>query len=157
MTPLRGWCARGKRLVGKAPHGHWRTMTFIAALRIDRIDAPCVFDGPINGESFLAYVEQVLVPTLAPGDIIVIDNLGSHKGRAVSAALSTVGARLVFLPPYSPDFNPIEQAFAKLKAALRKAQARTIEAVVEQVKRTLPSFSSRECSNYFKHAGYASI
>jgi len=132
-------------------------MTFIAALRIDRIDAPCVFDGPINGESFLAYVEQVLVPTLAPGDIIVIDNLGSHKGRAVSAALSTVGARLVFLPPYSPDFNPIEQAFAKLKAALRKAQARTIEAVVEQVKRTLPSFSSRECSNYFKHAGYASI
>jgi transposase len=157
MTPLRGWCARGKRLVGKAPHGHWRTMTFIAALRIDRIDAPCVFDGPINGESFLAYVEQVLVPTLAPGDIIVIDNLGSHKGRAVSAALSTVGARLVFLPPYSPDFNPIEQAFAKLKAALRKAQARTIEAVVEEVKRTLPSFSSRECSNYFKHAGYASI
>ena len=157
MTPLRGWCARGKRLVGKAPHGHRRTITFIAALRIDRIDAPCVFDGPINGESFLAYVEQVLVPTLAPGDIIVIDNLGSHKGRAVSAALSTVGARLVFLPPYSPDFNPIEQAFAKLKAALRKAQARTIEAVVEQVKRTLPSFSSRECSNYFKHAGYASI
>src|SRR5262245_24725614 len=157
MTPLRGWCARGKRLVGKAPHGRWRTMTFIAALRVDAIDAPCVFDGPINGESFLAYIEQVLLPTLKPGDIVVIDNLGSHKGKAVRAAIASVGAKLIFLPPYSPDLNPIEQVFAKLKAALRKAQARTIEAVVQEIARTLPSFSSDECANYFRHAGYASI
>jgi transposase len=132
-------------------------MTFIAALRLDGIDAPCVFDGPINGESFLAYIEQVLVPTLKPGDIVVIDNLGSHKGKAVRAAISSVGARLIFLPPYSPDLNPIEQVFAKLKAALRKAQARTIEAVVEEIACALPSFSSDECANYFRHAGYASI
>jgi putative transposase len=105
MAPLRGWCRRGKRLIGKAPHGRWRTMTFIAALRLDGIDAPCVFDGPINGESFLAYIEQVLVPTLEPGDIVVIDNLGSHKGKAVRAAISKVGARLIFLPPYSPDLQ----------------------------------------------------
>lgn len=157
MAPLRGWCSRGKRLIGKAPHGRWRTMTFIAALRVDGIDAPCVFDGPINGESFRAYIEQVLVPSLKPGDIVVIDNLGSHKGKAVRAAISSVGARLIFLPPYSPDLNPIEQVFAKLKAALRKAQARTIEAVVQEIARTLPSFSSDECANYFRHAGYASI
>ena len=157
MAPLRGWCSRGKRLIGKAPHGRWRTMTFIAALRIDGIDAPCVFDGPINGESFLAYIEQVLVPNLKPGDIVVIDNLGSHKGKAVRAAINSVGARLIFLPPYSPDLNPIEQVFAKLKAALRKAQARSIEAVVKEIARTLPSFSSGECANYFRHAGYASI
>ena len=144
-------------MVGKAPHGRWRTMTFIAALRIDRIDAPCVFDGPINGESFLAYIEQVLVPTLRSGDIVVIDNLGSHKGKAVGRAIRAVGARLAFLPPYSPDLNPIEQAFAKLKGALRKAQARSIEAVTKEIARTLPSFSSAECANYFRHAGYASI
>ena len=113
-APLRGWCSRGKRLIGKAPHGRWRTMTFIATLRVDGIDAPCVFDGPINGESLLAYIEQVLVPILKPGDIVVIDNLGSHKGKAVRAAISSVGARLIFLPPYSPDLNPIEQVFGKL-------------------------------------------
>lgn len=157
MAPLRGWCRRGKRLIGKAPHGRWRTMTFIAALRIDGIDAPCVFDGPINGESFLAYVEQVLVPNLKAGDIVVIDNLGSHKGKAVRAAISSVGARLIFLPPYSPDLNPIEQVFAKLKAALRKAQARSIETVIQEIARTLPSISSDECANYFRHAGYASM
>jgi transposase len=157
MAPLRGWCTRGKRLIGKAPHGRWRTLTFIGALRLDRIDAPCVFDGPINGESFLAYVEQVLLPTLRPGDIVVIDNLGSHKGKAVADAIGRAGARLLFLPPYSPDLNPIEQAFAKLKAALRKAQARTIDGVVQEVARTLPSFSATECSNYFRHAGYTSI
>jgi transposase len=157
MAPLRGWCRRGERLIGKAPHGHWRTLTFIAALRIDRIEAPCVFDGPINGMSFLAYVEQVLVPTLRSGDIVVIDNLGSHKGKAVGRAIRAAGARLVFLPPYSPDLNPIEQVFAKLKGALRKAQARSIDAVVEQIARALPSFSSAECANYFRHAGYVSI
>jgi transposase len=127
MTPIRGWGPRGKRLIGKAPHGHWRTLTFIGALRVDRIDAPCVFDGPINGESFLAYVEQVLVPTLETGDIVVIDNLGSHKAKAVRRALRAVGAKLFFLPPYSPDLNPIEKVFAKLKGALRKTQARTID------------------------------
>lgn len=157
MAPIRGWCRRGKRLVGKAPHGHWRTMTFIAALRMDRIDAPCVFDGPINGESFLAYVEQVLVPTLRSGDIVVIDNLGSHKGKSIRTAIRGAGAKLVFLPPYSPDLNPIEQVFAKLKGALRKAQARTIDAVCQQLANALPSFSSDECANYFRHAGYASI
>ena len=157
MAPIRGWCRRGKRLIGKAPHGHWRTLTFIAALRIDRIEAPCVFDGPINGESFLAYVEQVLVPTLRTGDAVVIDNLGSHKGKAVARAIRAAGARLVFLPPYSPDLNPIEQVFAKLKGALRKAQARTIDTLVHEIARTLPAFSSAECANYFRHAGYASI
>ena len=157
MAPVRGWCRRGRRLIGKAPHGHWRTMTFIAALRIDRIDAPCVFDGPINGESFLAYTEQVLVPTLRRGDVVVIDNLGSHKGKPVGAAIRAAGAKLVFLPPYSPDLNPIEQVFAKLKSALRKAQARSINALVQEIADTLPTFSAAECANYFKNAGYASI
>jgi transposase len=157
MAPIRGWCRRGERLIGKAPHGRWRTMTFIAALRVDRIDAPCVFDGPINGESFLAYVEQVLAPTLRSGDIVVIDNLGSHKGKAVARAIRAVGAKLVFLPPYSPDLNPIEQVFAKLKGALRKAQARSIDTVVHEIARTLPALSAVECANYFRHAGYASI
>jgi transposase len=121
MTRLRGWAPRGHKLVAKVPQGHWRTLTFLAALRHDRIDAPCVIDGPINGESFLAYVEQVLVPTLRPGDIVIIDNLGSHKGKAVRRAIRATGAKLFFLPPYSPDLNPIEQAFAKLKTLLRKA------------------------------------
>ena len=115
MTRTHGRARRGERLVAKAPHGRWRTLTFLAALRHDRIDAPCVIDGPINGESFLAYVEQVLVPALKPGDIVIIDNLGSHKGKAVRRAIRAAGAKLFFLPPYSPDLNPIEQAFAKLK------------------------------------------
>ena len=110
------------------PHGHWRTLTFLAALRCDRIEAPCVIDGPINGGSFRAYVEQVLVPTLSPGDIVIMDNLGSHKGQAVRQLIRAAGAKLFFLPPYSPDLNPIEQVFAKLKTLLRKADARTIEA-----------------------------
>ena len=156
MAPIRGWGPRGKRLIGKAPHGHWRTLTFIGALRIDRIDAPCVFDGPINGESFLAYVEQVLVPTLRPGDVVVIDNLGSHKSKAVRSAIRTAGAKLAFLPPYSPDLNPIEQVFAKLKAALRKAQARTVDGVLEETARVLPLLPAAECASYFRHAGYAS-
>jgi transposase len=121
MTRTHGRARRGERLVAKAPHGRWRTLTFLAALRHDRIDAPCVIDGPINGESFLAYVEEVLVPALKPGDIVIIDNLGSHKGKAVRRAIRAAGAKLFFLPPYSPDLNPIEQAFAKLKTLLRKA------------------------------------
>ena len=127
MTRTHGWCARGERLLAKAPYGHWRTMTFLAALRCDRVDAPCVIDGPINGSSFLAYVEQILAPTLQPGDVVIIDNLASHKSRAVEKAIRATGARLLFLPPYSPDLNPIEQVFAKMETLLRKADARTSE------------------------------
>ena len=128
MVRLRGWHARGKRLVERAPHGHWRTMTFLAALRSDRIDAPCVIDGPINGNSFRAYVEQILVPTLRPGDIVIMDNLGSQKSMAVRRAIRAAGAKLLFLPPYSPDLNPIEQVFAKLKHFMRQAAERTADA-----------------------------
>jgi transposase len=118
---------KGERLVAKAPFGRWRTLTFLAALRCDGLTAPCVIDGPINGASFHAYVEQVLLPILAPGDIVVMDNLGSHKSRAVRAAIRAAKAKLFFLPAYSPDLNPIEQAFAKMKTLLRKADARTID------------------------------
>src|SRR6202035_3546398 len=121
MTPLRGWAPRGLRLQTKAPHGHWKTTTFLAALRHDRIDAPWLFDGPIDGESFRTYVEKVLVPTLRPGDIVIMDNLGSHKAKAVRQLIRAAGAKLFFLPKYSPDLNPIEQFFAKLKHLLRKA------------------------------------
>ena len=156
MAPLRGWCLRGRRLIDRVPHGRWRTLTFIAALRLDRITAPCLFDGPINGESFLAYVTQFLVPTLKPGDIVVMDNLGSHKSKAVRDAIRTAGARRLFLPAYSPDLNPIEQVFAKLKALLRKARARTCEAVAEAIGPLLGSFPPAECANYLRNAGYAS-
>jgi transposase len=128
----------------------------LAALRFDRLDAPCVIDGPINGSSFLAYVEQILVPTLQPGDIVIMDNLGSHKGKAIRRAIRYAGARLFFLPPYSPDLNPIEQVFAKLKTLLRKADERTIQATWLRIGQLLDAFSSAECANYFKNAGYAS-
>ena len=156
MTPLRGWAPRGRKLVAKVPQGRWRTLTFLAALRCDRIDAPCVIDGPIDGESFLAYVEQILAPTLKPGDIVIIDNLGSHKRKAMRRAIRAAGARLFFLPPYSPDLNPIEQVFAKLKALLRKAARRTIDATWRQIGTLLLAFSPAECANYFQNAGYAS-
>ena len=132
-------------------------MTFIAALRHDRITAPFVIDGPINGEAFLAYVVSVLVPTLRPGDVVVMDNLGSHKGKAIRQAIRTAGAHLLFLPPYSPDLNPIEQAFAKLKAHLRKAARRTVEAVINAIGSILEMFTPRECANYLANSGYASI
>ena len=141
MTRTHGRCARGERLVAKVPHGHWRTLTFLAALRRDRVTAPCVFDGPINGRSFLAYVEQVLVPTLEPGDIVIMDNLGSHKGQVVRQAIRNAGAKLFFLPPYSPDLNPIEQVFAKLKTLLRKAAERTIEATWKRIGALLDRFT----------------
>ncbi len=157
MTRLCGWSPRGHKLLAKVPQGHWRTLTFLAALRYDRIDAPCVIDGPINGESFLAYVEQLLVPTLNPGDIVIIDNLGSHKGKAVRRAIRTAGARLLFLPPYSPDLNPIEQVFAKLKTLLRKAAERTVEATWKRIGELLRTFTPKECANYFRNAGYGSI
>ena len=156
MTRLHGRCARGKRLLAKAPFGRWRTLTFLAALRSDRIDAPCVIDGPINGRSFLAYVEQILVPTLKPGDIVVLDNLGSHKGRAVRRAIRQTGAKLFFLPPYSPDLNPIEQVFAKLKTLLRKASKKTVKDTWTCIGQLLDCFTPAECNNYLKNAGYAS-
>jgi len=156
MTRLRGWSPRGAALVDKVPHGHWRTMTFLAALRCDRIDAPLVLDGPINGQSFAAWVEQFLLPTLSPGDVVVMDNLGSHKGKAVRQLIRSVGARLLFLPPYSPDLNPIEQVFAKLKTLLRKANPRTIEATWRQIGSLLDAFPPHECANYLRNSGYAS-
>lgn len=156
MTRTRGWWRRGEPLLAKVPHGHWRTMTFLAALRHDGITAPCVIDGPINGESFLAYVEQILVPTLKPNDIVVVDNLGSHKGNAVRQAIRSAGARLRFLPPYSPDLNPIEQVFSKLKTLLRKAEERTVDAVWKRIGALLPCFSPEECANYFLNSGYGS-
>jgi transposase len=154
MAPLRGWAPRGERLIGQAPFGHWNTMTFLAALRHDRIDAPWLIDGPINGERFLVYVEKVLVPTLSPGDIVIMDNLGSHKAKAVRLAIRQAGARLFFLPKYSPDLNPIEKFFAKLKHLLRKAAARTIDAVCQAIAEILDTASPQECLNYFIEAGY---
>jgi transposase len=156
MTPIRGWAPRGTKLVARAPFGKWRTLTFIAALRHDRIDAPCVLDGPINGQSFTAWVEQFLVPTLKPGDIVVMDNLGSHKGAAVRQAIRAAGARLLFLPPYSPDLNPIEQVFAKLKLLLRKAAERSVEATWQRIGALLDAFPPDECANYLRNSGYAS-
>ena len=155
MTRTHGRALRGRRLVDRVPHGHWKTLTFLAALRCDRIDAPFVLDGPINGEWFLAYVEQVLVPTLSPGDVVVMDNLGSHKGKAVRRAIRRAGAHLIFLPPYSPDLNPIEQVFAKLKTLLRKAAERTVEATWRRIGKLLDHFSAEECANYLVNSGYA--
>jgi len=155
MTRLYGWARRGRRLVDKVPHGHWKTATFLAALRRDRVEAPCLFDGPINGERFLAYVEQFLVPTLKPNDIVVLDNLGSHKGKAVRKAIKAAGARLLFLPKYSPDLNPIEQLFAKLKTLIRKAAPRSFDAVAEALADALAQLDPSECANYLRNAGYA--
>ena len=155
MTRVHGRAPRGQRLVAKVPHGRWTTMTFIAALRWDRIDAPLVLDGPINGEWFLAWAEQALIPTLSPGDVVVLDNLGSHKGKAVRKAIRAAGAHMIFLPPYSPDLNPIEQVFSKLKTLLKKANARTVEETWRKIGTLLDGFSPDECSNYFRHAGYA--
>src|SRR5437868_6210257 len=156
MTRRHGRCRRGDRLLAKAPHGRWRTLTFLAALRWDRIEAPCVIDGPINGRSFLAYVEQMLLPTLRPGDVVVMDNLGSHKRQAVRRAIRAVGAKLFFLPAYSPDLNPIEQVFAKLKTLLPKLDARTLETTWRGIGQLLDAFTPDECANYLKNSGYAS-
>lgn len=157
MAPLRGWGLRGRRLDARVPHGHWKTLTFIAALRHDRVDAPCVIDGPINGDLFTAYVEQILVPTLRPGDIVILDNLGSHKGRPARRAIRKAGAHLLFLPPYSPDLNPIEQLFAKLKHLMRAAEPRTVEATWRMVGALLDLVSPAECANYIANSGYASV
>ena len=156
MAPLRGWSQRGTRCRAQAPFGHWNTMTFLAALRHDRIDAPWVIDGPINGERFRLYVEHVLIPTLAPGDIVILDNLGSHKGQAVRSAIRAAGAKILFLPPYSPDLNPIEQVFAKLKHLMRDAAERTKDRTWKRVGALLDSFKPEECANYLINSGYAS-
>jgi transposase len=156
MARLYGRAPRGERLIGKVPHGHWKTTTFVGGLRANALTAPCVIDGPMNGDAFLAYVEQILLPTLTPGDIVVMDNLSSHKAPVIREAIERAGAKLLYLPPYSPDFNPIEQLFAKLKAALRKAAERSVESLWNRIAALLDSFPPDECANYFRNAGYAS-
>lgn len=155
MAPLRGWAPCGMRLNAKVPHGRWRTTTFVAALRHNRIEAPWMLDGPIDGNSFRTYVEKVLLPTLRHGDIVIMDNLGSHKGEVVRKLIRSRGAKLFFLPKYSPDLNPIEQVFAKLKHLLRKCAARSAQALSAAVGESLQAFNSEECANYFQNAGYA--
>jgi transposase len=154
MARTHGRAPRGERLRAAIPHGHWKTTTFVAGLCSRGIVAPMVLDGPINGAHFLAYVEQVLVPDLRPGNIVIMDNLGSHKGAAVRQAIEAAGASLLFLPPYSPDLNPIENAFSKLKAMLRKTAARTLDTLWAAIAKLIDTFAPGECSNYFKAAGY---
>ena len=156
MARLRGRAPRGERLIGKVPHGHWKTTTFVAGLRSTALSAPCVIDGPMNGPAFVAYVEQILAPTLRPGDIVVLDNLSAHKVPGVRQAVEATGAMLLYLPPYSPDFNPIEQLFAKLKALLRKAAERSVDRLWNRIASLLDAFKPNECTNYFRNAGYAS-
>jgi transposase len=154
MARRYGRCLRGERLIAAVPHRHWKTSTFVGALRLSGLTAPLVIDGAMNGETFRAYVEQVLAPTLCPGDIVIMDNLGSHKVSGVREAIEARGAIVRYLPPYSPDLNPIEQLFAKLKALLRKAAARSVEALWTVIGALLPTFSPAECANYFAHSGY---
>ena len=154
MARTRGRAPRGERLRAAIPHGHWKTTTFVAGLRNTGMVAPIVLDGPINGRAFQAYVDQVLVPELRPGDVVVMDNLGSHKGVGVKTSIEAVGASLLYLPPYSSDFNPIENAFAKLKALLRKAAARTVSSLERAIADAIDAFTPSECANYFKAAGY---
>lgn len=154
MARLRGRAPRGERCIASVPHGHWKTTTFTAGLRRIGLIAPMVLDGPMDSAAFLAYVEQVLIKGLNPGDIVVMDNLPAHKVSGVRQAIEGVGAKLLYLPPYSPDFNPIEMAFSKLKAILRKAAARTVDALWDAIANALDAFSPSECENYFIAAGY---
>lgn len=154
MARTHGRCARGERLRVGVPHGHWKTTTFVAGLRISGIMAPFVLDGPINRNAFETYVEKVLVRELLPGDIVMMDNLSSHKGPAVRAMIEAVGASLFYLPPYSPDFNPIEKAFSKLKAHLRKAAERTVAGLWDAIGRLIDLSTPQECTNFFAAAGY---
>ena len=154
MTPLYGWSEVGKRVINDVPHGHWKTTTFVAALRHDGLTAPMVIDGAINGELFVAYVQQILLPTLQEGDIVVFDNLSSHHVAGVKQAIESVGAKVLPLPPYSPDFNPIEMVFSKLKIMLRKLKLRTMEELWKKIGQLCDFFKPDECKNYFKHAGY---
>ena len=154
MTPLYGWSVRGQRVIDYVSHGHWKTTTFLAALRHDGLSAPMVIDGAINGEWFLAYVNKILVPTLRKGEIVVLDNLSSHKVVGVKELIESAGAEVLYLPPYSPDFNPIELVFSKLKTMLRKLKSRTMEDLWKNLGEICDIFSKKECCNYFKHAGY---
>ena len=154
MARLRGRAPRGQRCRAPIPYGHWKTVTLVAALTLCGLTAPMVLDGPMNGPAFLAYVEQVLVPTLRPGQIVIMDNLPAHKVKGVRSAIQATGARLWLLPPYSPDLNPIENAFAKLKAILRKAAARTIPSLWDAIRDALPQFTPNECANLLTAAGY---
>lgn len=156
MTRAYGRCRRSERLVCKTPWGHWTTTTFICGLRCDGLVAPWVLEGPMNGDAFRVYIEKVLAPTLSPGDTVVIDNLASHKVAGVREAIEAVDAKLLYLPPYSPDLNPIELAFAKFKTALRKAAERTVDKLWRRIGVILSEFSPQECQNYFCHDGYAS-
>ena len=152
MARLRGRAPKGQR-VG-VPRGHWKTTTFVAGLRLTGLTAPFVLDGPMNRSAFLAYVSRVLVPELKPGDVVILDNLPAHKGSRVRAAIEAAGASLLYLPPYSPDFNPIENAFAKLKALLRKAAERTMDGLWRLIGQLIDTFTPHECVNYFTAAGY---
>ena len=154
MARLRGRAPKGERCRAAIPHGHWKTTTFVAGLRLTGRTAPMVLDGPMNGPAFRAYVEQVLAPALRPGDIVIMDNLAPHKAAAVRNAIEAAEARLLLLPPYSPDLNPIENAFAKLKALLRKAAERTVDRLWRRIGLLLDAFSPEECANYFEAAGY---
>ncbi len=155
MARRHGRCRRGSRLIGRVPHGHWKTTTFVAGLRVDAVTAPFVIDRAMNGEIFRTYIERCLVPTLTPGDIVIMDNLPAHKVAGVREAIAAIGAVLLYLPPYSPDFNPIEMLFAKLKALLRKAAERTIASLWDAIGRLLDDFSADECSRYLTHADTA--
>lgn len=154
MARLRGRSARGERCRASVPHGHWKTTTLVAGLRLEGLTAPMVVDGAMDGEMFTAYAETILAPTLAPGDIVILDNLPAHKVTGARAAIEARGAFMLFLPPYSPDFNPIEQAFAKLKSILRKAAARTVETLEVAIATALDAFTTVECANYFTNSGY---
>ena len=154
MARIRGRAKRGQRCRAAIPHGHWKTTTLTAGLRLNGLAAPMVLDGPMNGEAFRAYIEQVLVPELAEGDVVIMDNLPAHKVTGVRQAIESAGARLFYLPPYSPDFNPIEMAFSKLKALLRKAAARTITELWDVIAVDIDQFTPDECKNYFLAAGY---
>lgn len=149
-----GRCPRGRRLVAYAPHGHWKTTTFVVALRCDGLSAPMVLDGAMNGKAFLAYVQQVLAPTLQSGDLVVMDNLSSHKAAGVRQAIEQTGALLMYLPPYSPDLNPIELAFSKLKWLLRSAAERSVDTLWSRLGQLLDAFPPQQCRNYFRHCGY---
>jgi transposase len=156
MARRYGWCPASLRLVAAAPHGHWHTTTFVAGLRLSGVTAPLVLDGPMTGAAFLAYVEQVLAPCLHPGDVVVLDNLAAHKIAGIREAVAAAGASILYLPPYSPDLNPIEQLFAKLKALLRKAAARTKDTLWSAIGSLIQTISANECANYLRNSGYGS-
>ena len=156
MVRLWGRCARGERLIGRVPQGNWKTITLVAGLRLDGMVAPLVIDGPMDGATFVAYVEQCLAPTLARGETVILDNLKAHKVSGVKEAIEAVGAKVMYLPQYSPEFNPIEEVFSKIKALLRKAAERTMPRLHRTIAALLAEGSPQECSNFFQHAGYVS-